>query len=103
MKSDCPNESGPNRPFTGTCRVCEQEGHRAADCPTRPPQICVGCGEEGHKAQYCPSATRKIDRSKVEDMAKTDALKAIKAGADDCDMTDVKKVSLPLLLQSDRN
>ena len=42
-KAECTNE----RVFTGTCRVCEKEGHMAKDCPEKPPQVCRNCGEEG--------------------------------------------------------
>jgi hypothetical protein len=48
-KADCPNPAVP-REFTGTCRLCEMVGHRAADCPTAPPKVCNNCAQEGRHA-----------------------------------------------------
>lgn len=31
------------RVFKGPCRVCNQEGHPAAECPERPPDVCKNC------------------------------------------------------------
>lgn len=45
-KADCPNPR-VEREFTGTCHVCEKEGHMAKDCPDKPPQVCRNCHEEG--------------------------------------------------------
>jgi len=46
-KVDCQNPR-IERPFIGNCRVCEQEGHRAADCPQKAALICKACGSEGN-------------------------------------------------------
>ncbi len=48
-KADCPNER-VDRPFAGTCRECNEEGHPAAECPNR---ICRLCNGKGHKAIDC--------------------------------------------------
>lgn len=45
-KTECTNPEVP-REFTGTCRVCEKQGHRAAECPDASPPICKNCAEEG--------------------------------------------------------
>jgi len=45
-KADCPNPK-VEREFTGECRLCNESGHRAADCPTKPPVKCMNCKEEG--------------------------------------------------------
>ncbi len=44
MKADCPE---PAKGFTGTCHHCNQEGHRAAECPEKPAEVCMNCKEEG--------------------------------------------------------
>ena len=46
-KVDCQNPR-IERPFDGNCRVCDQVGHRAADCPEKPALICRACGVEGN-------------------------------------------------------
>lgn len=43
-KADCTNERVA-RPFTGTCNLCQEEGHRASECPTAPPKVCKNCEE----------------------------------------------------------
>lgn len=35
------------RVFTGTCRICNEQGHPAAECPERPPDVCKNCQQEG--------------------------------------------------------
>ena len=42
-----------DQPFTGTCRICEKEGHRASDCPDKPAIVCRLCNQEGHRAAEC--------------------------------------------------
>ena len=51
--------SGQRRPFT--CHVCNEEGHKAMNCPqksTRPrgPMKCFKCQQEGHRANECPQS-----------------------------------------------
>jgi hypothetical protein len=87
-KAECTNEAVA-REFTGTCRVCEQQGHRAADCPNRPPEKCTNCFEEGHGAVECKNP-RKIDRSKLPELEPNTAWDKIKDAAADRDLEDVK-------------
>ena len=54
-KADCPNPK-VERPFTGQCRICNEEGHPAAQCPSKPPTTCRNCGQEGHIMSECTSA-----------------------------------------------
>ena len=51
-KAECPNPA-VERPFTGECRLCKEVGHRAAACPSKPPETCNNCGEEGHVFGDC--------------------------------------------------
>ena len=57
-KAECTNDR-VERPFTGTCRLCEQEGHRAAECPLKPPTLCKICKVEG-KATRCLAKVRSM-------------------------------------------
>jgi hypothetical protein len=88
-KADCTNETIA-REFTGTCRVCEQVGHRASDCPNKPPEICTNCQEEGHGAFECKNP-RKIDRSKLPDVEPADCWAKIKEAVADRDLEDLKE------------
>lgn len=72
-KTECPNER-VEREFTGTCRICEEVGHRGADCPSKGPTICKRCNLEGKlfplltffptlltsSRPRCPSLLRKV-------------------------------------------
>lgn len=58
-KADCTNPR-VERPFTGTCRICNQEGHPARECPQKPPTVCKNCREEGHVTSECKNP-RKLD------------------------------------------
>jgi hypothetical protein len=42
-KAECPNP----KVFTGTCRICNKEGHPASACPDKAPEICRNCKQEG--------------------------------------------------------
>ena len=86
-KAECPNP----RIFKGTCRICDEEGHPAAQCPSKPPDVCRNCDEEGHIAKDCTN-NRKLDRSDVEDKAPDDAWAAMKKADDERDMDDFKEV-----------
>ena len=88
-KADCTNET-VQREFTGTCRLCEQVGHRAADCPDKPAEICRNCQEEGHSAFECKSP-RKIDRSKLPDVEPADCWIKIKEAVAERDLEDLKE------------
>ncbi|KAG9396185.1 Zinc knuckle [Carpediemonas membranifera] len=37
------------------CRVCQQPGHVAADCPNRSASKCFLCGLSNHRANACPT------------------------------------------------
>ena len=37
-----------------TCRLCNQPGHKAADCTNDPVTICRNCEKEGHMSRDCP-------------------------------------------------
>ncbi len=80
-KADCTNEAVA-REFSGTCRHCNEQGHRAADCPTRPPLQCNNCKEEGHVAFQCKNP-RKLDRLDVEDIPAEQAWDDLKKGAEE--------------------
>ncbi len=49
------------RQETRTCRICNEVGHLARNCPQAPPREetrkCHICGEVGHIARYCPENT----------------------------------------------
>jgi hypothetical protein len=87
-KAECPNEAVA-REFTGTCRVCEEVGHRASDCPNKPPEVCKNCQQEGHGPLECKNP-RKIDRSKLKELEPALAWEKIKEAIADRDMEDVK-------------
>ena len=48
------------RQETRTCRICNEVGHLARNCPQAPPREetrkCHVCGEVGHLARNCPNA-----------------------------------------------
>ena len=88
-KAECPHEVVA-REFTGTCRVCEQVGHRASDCPNKPPEVCKNCQAEGHGAFECKNP-RKIDRSKLPEVEPAVAWEKVKEAVLDRDLEDVKE------------
>lgn len=88
-KAECPNEAVA-REFTGTCRVCEQVGHRASDCPNKPPEVCKNCQQEGHGAFECKNP-RKIDRSKLPEVEPAISWEKVKEAVIDRDLEDVKE------------
>ncbi|TVY19700.1 Cellular nucleic acid-binding protein-like [Lachnellula arida] len=91
-KAECTNER-VQREFTGTCRICEEVGHRAVDCPSGEPRTCNNCKEEGHTTMECKNP-RKIDYSGVDDVAAEEAWAQITAAAEDNDLDDVKAAAL---------
>jgi len=64
----------------------------AAECPTKPADVCRNCTQAGHKAANC-TENRKIDRSKVLDMDKTEAWRMLVKASQQRDMDDFKEVS----------
>lgn len=94
-KADCTNER-VERPFTGTCRHCEQEGHRAAECPDKPADTCRICGKEGHKAIACEELRTDLFKDAVE-MSADDAWSKMKAADAAKDLDDFKDVRLSSL------
>ncbi|KUJ18422.1 uncharacterized protein LY89DRAFT_48531 [Mollisia scopiformis] len=90
-KAECTNEAVA-REFTGTCRLCDQQGHRAADCPSKPPTICRNCEQEGHEALTCENP-RKINRDHVKDVSGEVAWEALRAAVLDHDLDDLKEAA----------
>lgn len=86
---ECTNEAVP-REFSGTCRICEKVGHRATDCPDKPPSICKNCCQEGHEIVGCKNP-RKIDRSHIKDVSGEVAWEMIKQAVAERDLDDVKE------------
>ncbi|KAK4121293.1 hypothetical protein N657DRAFT_578054 [Parathielavia appendiculata] len=100
--------SGDNDNGDGACRLCNEEGHLARDCPSAPPKKCKGCestdhlvkdcpnrvckncGEAGHTVSACDGA-RKIDRSHLQDMKTEDAWALINRAVNERDIDDVKE------------
>ncbi|KAL4911399.1 hypothetical protein BDW74DRAFT_7942 [Aspergillus multicolor] len=78
------------RVFKGPCRICNQEGHPAAECPNRPPDVCKNCQEEGHKTADC-KANRKLDLNKIPDMLPEQAWAMLKKASDDRDLEDFRE------------
>lgn len=64
-KSDCTNER-VEREFTGTCRICEQPGHRGKDCPSAPPKVCKRCLKEGHVSADCDGTYKALWSDEVK-------------------------------------
>lgn len=89
-KADCTNPQ-IDRPFTGICRICDKEGHRAADCPDKPAEICRTCGQEGHKRAECKAARKDVFMN-VQEISSEDAWNALKAADKERDIDDAKKV-----------
>ncbi|KAL4896780.1 hypothetical protein BDV59DRAFT_113385 [Aspergillus ambiguus] len=85
-KVDCPKP----RVFKGTCRVCNKEGHPAAECPERPPEICKNCQMEGHKTLDC-AGNRKFDLNNIPDKLPEEAWALLKQASDDKDFDDFRE------------
>ncbi|KAF7883458.1 uncharacterized protein EAF02_005378 [Botrytis sinoallii] len=87
-KAECTNPAVA-REFTGTCRICEQSGHRASECPSAPPKLCNNCKEEGHSILECKNP-RKIERNDVEDVAAEVAWENLIKQSQEGDFDDMK-------------
>lgn len=86
-KAECPKP----RVFKGTCRICEKEGHPAAECPERPPDVCKNCLAQGHKTIECTD-NRKFDLNFVADMLPHEGWAAMKKASDERDLDDFREV-----------
>lgn len=91
-KADCPNPR-VERAFTGTCNICSEEGHRAADCPQN---VCKFCEKTGHKAIDCK--TRKVDYGNAEDLEVEEAWNRLKRADEEKDMDEFRKASTSMYL-----
>lgn len=92
MKSDCPNPR-IERDFDGTCRQCEQPGHRASDCPLK---VCRACGEGGHSKADCTANRMQgmFNALGIEDLEVEEAWKKIETADTDKDLEDIKMVRI---------
>lgn len=87
-KADCPNP----RVFTGTCRICEKQGHPAALCPDKPPVKCFNCKQEGHLTSEC-TAKRLMNTDDVPEMEAGDAWEMLEKADKDRDLDEFRTVS----------
>jgi hypothetical protein len=90
-KVDCTNPK-VERAFTGACRVCEKEGHRASECPDKPADMCRICKQEGHKAMECTALRTDAFRD-APDMDPNDAWVVLLKADKEKDMEDFKIVN----------
>ncbi|KHJ34961.1 putative zinc knuckle transcription factor protein [Erysiphe necator] len=84
---NCQNQTP--REFTGNCRICDEQGHRANECPNKPATICRNCQEEGHEAFGC-TRPRKINRDHIQDKTVEEAWKLINDAVEERDLDDLK-------------
>ncbi|BAE54753.1 unnamed protein product [Aspergillus oryzae RIB40] len=75
----------------GTCRVCNQEGHPASQCPERPPDVCKNCKMEGHRTIDCKE-NRKFDLNNVPDKLPEEAWAAMQKASEEKDLEDFREV-----------
>ena len=59
------NECTAARVFKGECHVCKKEGHPAAECPDKPPEVCKNCKKEGKSRSSCPDKLMKQHRPEI--------------------------------------
>lgn len=89
-KAGCTNKR-IEHPFTGTCRHCEKEGHRVAECPDKPPKTCRICGKEGHKAITCEELRTDVFKD-AQEMPADEAWAKMKEADAAKDLDDFKDV-----------
>ena len=100
-KAECPNP----RVFKGTCRVCNQVGHPAAQCPEKPPPKCFNCKQEGHITSECKN-NRVFDTEQLPNLSADEAWDRLLKADSDCDLDDFRTVKTvyipnsPLLTQN---
>ncbi|KAL4755864.1 uncharacterized protein BDW70DRAFT_154623 [Aspergillus foveolatus] len=85
-KAECPKP----RVFQGPCRICNQEGHPAAECPDRPPDVCRNCQQEGHKTSNC-TGNRKFDLNHIPDMLPEQAWELLRKASNDRVLEDFRE------------
>ncbi|OJJ49286.1 hypothetical protein ASPZODRAFT_61410, partial [Penicilliopsis zonata CBS 506.65] len=78
------------RVFKGPCRICNQEGHPAVDCPERPPDVCKNCRTEGHKTIDCKQ-NRKFDLNNIPDKLPEEAWTIIRKASNERDLADFRE------------
>ena len=88
-KADCTEP----RVFKGECRICHEEGHPAAECPTKPPAKCYNCKEEGHDAKDCKK-NRVFDNTGIEEATASEAWEKLLAADKAKDLDDIRHVCL---------
>lgn len=42
-----------------TCWTCNEKGHSARNCPSKPVDTCWNCGGEGHRSHDCPEPRKE--------------------------------------------
>ncbi|MCJ1270285.1 hypothetical protein MMC22_010181 [Lobaria immixta] len=85
-----PGEEGHSKVFKGICRICEKEGHPAAQCPDKPPMMCRNCKKEGHAAKDCKE-NRVMDLSDIPDEQPEIAWQQVIAADQEKDLDDLRK------------
>jgi hypothetical protein len=83
-KADCTKP----KVFTGTCRECNEEGHQARDCPSKP-KVCKVCNEEGHESIDCKNKM-KINDDDVPNKTVAEAWDMLTKASLERDLDDFK-------------
>src|SRR4051812_3831953 len=90
--ADC-TFAGDALPFTGTCHICNQEGHPASKCPEKPGAgPCKVCGNEGHKASACDNRVDVFPQD-LPDWTGEQAWDELVKADKEKDLDDIKTVS----------
>ncbi|KAH0563372.1 hypothetical protein GP486_002062 [Trichoglossum hirsutum] len=84
-KTDCTNP----RVETRTCKYCQDDGHIAKDCPTKPPLTCNNCKQEGHTRTDCKN-NRAMNWDGVLDKTPEEAWEMLKTASAERDLFDFK-------------
>ncbi|PYI12316.1 hypothetical protein BO78DRAFT_434684 [Aspergillus sclerotiicarbonarius CBS 121057] len=85
MTTAAATECTKPRVFKGTCRICEKEGHPAAECPERPPDVCKNC-----KMEDCKD-NRRFDLNHIPDKLPEEAWAVLKKASDERDLEDFRE------------
>ncbi|CBF74632.1 hypothetical protein AN4133.2 [Aspergillus nidulans FGSC A4] len=70
------------RVFKGSCRICNQEGHPAAECPDRPPDVCRTVNK---RTSNC-TENRKFGLNRIPDMLPERAWELLRKASYDRDL-----------------